>query len=95
MTGSCATCWRQPRHWFLQDTPESSYRLLNAREDAALRVAVFAAPFSLPAAAAVAGFDPAGSAQIRRQTQIPESAPTTGDPIPLRRVHAAIGASEA
>jgi predicted ATPase/DNA-binding CsgD family transcriptional regulator len=53
------------RHRSLSDTLEWSYRLLDAREQVVLRrVAVFAAPFSLAAAVAVAGFDPAGPAQV-------------------------------
>jgi predicted ATPase/DNA-binding CsgD family transcriptional regulator len=57
---------RQPaRHRSLSHTLEWSYRLLDAREQAMLRrVAVFAAPFSLAAAVAVAGFDPARPAQV-------------------------------
>ena len=57
---------RQPaRHQSLSDTLEWSYRLLDVREQAMLRrVAVFAAPFSLAAAVAVAGYDPARPAQV-------------------------------
>jgi predicted ATPase/DNA-binding CsgD family transcriptional regulator len=57
---------RQPaRHRSLSDTLEWSYQLLDAREQAVLcRVAVFAAPFSLAAAVAVAGIDPARPAQV-------------------------------
>jgi predicted ATPase/DNA-binding CsgD family transcriptional regulator len=53
------------RHRSLSDTLEWSHRLLDAREQAVLgRVAVFAAPFGLAAAVAVAGFDPAPPAQV-------------------------------
>jgi predicted ATPase/DNA-binding CsgD family transcriptional regulator len=57
---------RQPaRHQSLSDTLEWSYRLLDVREQAMLRrVAVFAAPFSLAAAVAVAGFEPARPAHV-------------------------------
>jgi predicted ATPase/DNA-binding CsgD family transcriptional regulator len=53
------------RHQSLSDTLEWSYRLLDVREQAMLRrVAVFAAPFSLAAAVAVAGYDPARPAHV-------------------------------
>jgi predicted ATPase/DNA-binding CsgD family transcriptional regulator len=57
---------RQPaRHRSLSDTLEWSHQLLDAREQAVLgRVAVFAAPFTLAAAVAVAGFDPARPTQV-------------------------------
>jgi predicted ATPase/DNA-binding CsgD family transcriptional regulator len=56
---------QQQRHRSLHDTLEWSYRLLDPREQAVLRrVSVFAAPFGLAAAAAVAGYDPAGPAQV-------------------------------
>jgi len=57
---------RQPaRHRSLSDTLEWSYRLLDVREQAMLRrVAIFAAPFSLDAAVAVAGFEPARPAHV-------------------------------
>jgi len=57
---------RQPApHRSLSDTLEWSYRLLDVREQAVLRrVAVFAAPFTLAAAVAVADLDPARPAQV-------------------------------
>jgi predicted ATPase len=50
---------QQQRHRSLHDTLDWSYRLLDPREQAVLcRVAVFAGPFGLAAATAVAGYDP-------------------------------------
>jgi predicted ATPase/DNA-binding CsgD family transcriptional regulator len=50
---------QQQRHRSLHDTLDWSYRLLDPREQAMLRrAAVFAGPFGLAAATAVAGYDP-------------------------------------
>ncbi len=56
---------QQQRHRSLHDTMDWSYRLLDRYEQAVLRrVAVFAAPFGLTAATAVAGYDPVESARV-------------------------------
>ena len=56
---------QQQRHRSLHDTLDWSYRLLDPREQAVLRrVAVFAAPFGLAAATAVAGYDPVEPARV-------------------------------
>ena len=56
---------QQPRHRSLYDTLDWSYRLLDTREQAALRrLSVFAAPFGPAAAAEVVGFDPLEPAQV-------------------------------
>jgi len=56
---------QQQRHRSLHDTLDWSYRLLDRHEQAVLcRVAVFAAPFGLTAAAAVAGYDPVAPARV-------------------------------
>ena len=56
---------QQQRHRSLHDTLDWSYRLLDPREQAVLRrVAVFAGPFGLAAATAVAGYDPVEPARV-------------------------------
>src|ERR1700730_4155359 len=56
---------QQQRHRSLHDTLDWSYRLLDRHEQAVLRrVAVFAAPFGLTAAIAVAGYDPVEPARV-------------------------------
>ena len=56
---------QQQRHRSLHDTLDWSYRLLDPREQAVLcRVAVFAGPFGLAAATAVAGYHPVEPARV-------------------------------
>jgi predicted ATPase/DNA-binding CsgD family transcriptional regulator len=56
---------QQQRHRSLHDTLDWSYRLLDPREQAVLRrAAVFAGPFGLAAATAVAGYDPVEPARV-------------------------------
>ena len=56
---------QQQRHRSLHDTLDWSYRLLDRHEQAVLRrVAVFAAPFGLTAATAVAGYGPVEPARV-------------------------------
>jgi predicted ATPase len=56
---------QQQRHRSLQDTLDWSYRLLDLREQAVLRrVSVFASPFGLAAAGAVAEYRPVGASQV-------------------------------